>query len=118
MLLVHSHQGGAILVLVREHQAVSSLVLDHHPGESELKDFVEFGRTHKQCVPEKILLSDIEALAEEHPSLGLDVVTLDPPLDPVRGALLIDLSSTRDADRLDLPVRGNQRPWYRRLLSL
>lgn len=118
VLFVHRREGGTIVSLARAHRVVSSIILDHHPSESELKGFVEFGQTRKQCVAEKLILSGIEAQGEEFSSLGLDMLPIDLPLDPIRGALLLDLSSNRDADRLDLPLRANQGAWYRRLFRL
>ncbi len=118
VLFIHTRQGGTILSLARARRIVSSITLDHHPVVTELADFITFGKTHKQFVPEKLFLSGIEAQSEEFSSLGLDIVPADLPLDPVRGALLLDLSSNRDADRLDLPLRSDQGPWYRRLFLL
>jgi hypothetical protein len=115
VLFIHARQGGTILSLARARRIVSSITLDHHPAVTELADFITFGQTHKQFVPEKLFLSGSEAQPEEFSSLGLGIVPADLPLDPVRGALLLDLSSNQDADRLDLPLRSDQGPWYRRL---
>lgn len=115
VLFIHERLGGTILSIARARRVVSSIVLDHHPTEAEVAAFIEFGRTRKQCVPEKLVLSGIELQPEEFSSLRLDIVPIDSPLDPARGALLIDLSSERDADRLDLPLRTSQGAWYRRL---
>ncbi|QQR78605.1 MAG: hypothetical protein IPJ68_06070 [Candidatus Moraniibacteriota bacterium] len=115
VLFVHERRGLTIVSIARMRRVVSAIVLDHRPSEAELRDFIEFGKTHKQCTPEKLILSGIEIRPEEFSSLGLDALPLALPLDPVHGALLLDLSSRRDADRLDLPLRGYREPWYRRL---
>lgn len=115
VLFVHARGTGTILCLAVKRRVVSSLILDHHPSESELKEFVEFGRTRKQCAPDTLILSGVDVQPEEFSSLGLKSVSLAVPLDPIRGALLLDLASHQDALRLDLPLRSAQAAWYRRL---
>lgn len=115
---IHGRQNGAVLLLSRSHQAVSSIVLSHQPSETELRDFIKFGEIHKQCTPEKIVFSGADVPSEQFASLGLETLLTDVPIDPIRGALLIDLSSERDVERLDLPLRAKHDPWYRRLFRL
>lgn len=112
VLFVHERGAGTILCLAANRRVVAALILDHQPTEAECVEFIEFGKVRKQFVPEKVLFS---AVVSQLTTLdGLPVVLLDIPLDPIRGALGLNLSSQKDADRLDLPIRGQQEPWYRR----
>ncbi len=113
-LLVHERASGTILCLIGDHEVVSSIVLDHLPTDQEVKEFLDFGRSHKHFEASKIFISGDFSGAEGAFGTGLSVVSLDAPLDVVRGALLIDLSSKSDAERLDLPIRTVTSPWYRR----
>lgn len=115
VLFIHQRGTGTILCLAAGHRVVSSLILDHEPSQVECAEFIEYGKTRKQFVAEKVLLSGVSSTTQEISFGDLPVVSLDAPLDPIQGALRINLSSERDAERLDLPLRAYREPWYRRL---
>lgn len=118
VVLIHKRGEGAMLCLAKGQKIVSAITLHHDPSQIEVREFIDFGKEHKQCSVEKIVLSGFTNEGDKFSVDTIPVVTLDLLLDPIHGALLLNPSSSRDADRLDLPLRGRPESWFRRIRTI